>query len=124
MKPLNPSTVMKPTPGHSQGVSVGDTVYVSGQVAVDAGGELVGADDIAAQTKQSLTNVRLVLESAGLDLSNVVSTTVYIHDMADYGGFSQAWVQTFGDHQPARATVRADLVHPALLVEIQAVAVR
>jgi reactive intermediate/imine deaminase len=123
MQLINPSTVLPSAGGHSQGVSVGGVVYVSGQVAATAAGELVGPGDIAAQTKQTLENVRLVLDAAGLGLADVVSATVYIADMAHYGGFAQAWAEVFGDHAPARATVRADLVHPDLLVEIQAVAV-
>lgn len=124
MKALNPSTVLKPTPGYSQGYVAKDVVYVAGQVGADANGGLVGPGDIAAQTKQTLLNVSNVLAAEGLGLTNVVSTTVYIKDMVDYPAFSKAWCEVFGDHAPARATVRADMVHPALLVEIQAIAVR
>ena len=124
MQPLNPPTVLTPSAGYSQGVVAGDALYVAGQVSADAGGEVVGAGDIVAQTRQAIKNIELILEAAGMGLANVVSTTVYLTDLAHYDGFGRAWCDAFGDHAPARATVRADLIHPDLLVEIQAIAVR
>lgn len=119
---LNPSDIARPGPGYSQGVRAGGVVYVAGQVSIDANGQIAGVGDIAAQTRQTLENVFAVVEAGGLSRGNIVSTTVYLKDLADYGGFSRAWVDAFGDHAPARATVRADLVHPDLLVEVQAIA--
>ena len=65
-----------------------------------------------------------VLREAGLGLTDVVSTTVYVTDFADYELFDQVWQECFGEHKPARATVKAELVHPALLIEVQAIAAR
>ena len=121
---LNPETVAKPGPGYSQGVRATGTVFVAGQVAIDAAGAIVGKDDIAAQTRQTLENVRLVLAAGGMDLTHVVSTTAYLTSFAHYKVFCAVWCEVFGDHRPARASVKADLVHPDLLVEIQAIAVR
>ena len=65
-----------------------------------------------------------VLAEAGATLADVVSTTVYVKDFSEYKLFDQVWQECFGAHRPARATVKAELVHPSLLVEIQAIAVR
>lgn len=124
MQLLNPETVAKPGAGYSQGVAAGGAIYVAGQVSIDAGGAIVGKDDIAAQTRQTLENVRQVLIAGGMDLGNVVSTTAYLIDFSGYKTFCQVWCEMFGDHAPARASVKADLVHPDLLVEIQAIAVK
>lgn len=123
MKSLNPATVAKPGPGYAQGVAVGGTIYVAGQVAVDVAGAIVGQGDIVAQTRQTLTNVANVLSAGNATLADIVSTTVYLRDLGDYPGFARTWTEVFGEHRPARATVKAELVHPDLLVEIQVIAV-
>ena len=124
MKPINPTTVAPAGPGYSQGVAANGAIYVAGQVAIDVSGQVVGKGDIAAQTRQTLENVRNVLSAGGLGLADVVSTTVYLTDFAGYRTFSQTWCEVFGDHRPARATVKSELVHPDLLIEIQAVAAK
>ncbi|MFZ5669454.1 MAG: RidA family protein [Pseudomonadota bacterium] len=124
MKILNPDTVARPGAGFAQGVAAGDAIYVAGQVAQDPSGAIVGIGDMAAQTRQTLANVAGVLAAGGLSLADVVSTTVYLTDLAGYRTFCATWCEVFGDHTPARATVKADLVHPDLLVEVQAIAVR
>jgi 2-iminobutanoate/2-iminopropanoate deaminase len=66
--------------------------------------------------------VRTVLAEVGADLTNVVSATVFLADLDDFAAYNEVWVEAFGDHRPARATVRADLLFD-LLVEVQAIAV-
>lgn len=124
MKIINPNDVMAPQGGYVQGVDAGGMVFVAGQVGVDKEGQPVGDFGMAAQTRQTLANVAAVLREAGLGLKDVVSTTVYVTDFVNYKLFDQVWQECFGDHKPARATVKADLVHPSLLVEVQAIAVR
>lgn len=124
MKLLNPDTVATPGAGYAQGVAAGGSVYVAGQVAQDPSGAIVGVGDMVAQTRQTLANVANVLAAGGLTLSDIVSTTVYLTDLGQYRAFCATWCEVFGDHTPARATVKADLVHPDLLVEVQAIAVR
>jgi 2-iminobutanoate/2-iminopropanoate deaminase len=124
MKLLNPDTVAKPGAGYSHGIAAGGAVYVAGQVSIDTAGAIVGKGDIAAQTRQTLVNVANVLAAEGMELGDVVSTTVYLTDFAQYRTFCATWCEVFGDHAPARASVKAELVHPDLLVEIQAIAVR
>ena len=124
MKILSPKSLAAAGPGYAQGVAANGAIYVAGQVSVGPNGAIEGKGDIAAQTRQTLDNVRQVLAEGGLGLSDIVSTTVYIKDLADYRVFAQTWCEVFGEHRPARATVKADLVHPDLLVEVQAIAVK
>ena len=124
MQILNPSIVAKPGAGYAQGVAAAGAVYVAGQVAIDATGAIVGAGDMAAQTRQTLANVAGVLAEGGMTLADVVSTTVYVSDLSHYRVFCDTWCEVFGAHTPARATIKAELVHPALLVEVQAIAVK
>ena len=124
MKMINPSTVMTPSGGYSQGIQVGDLIFVAGQVGLDSYGKPTGDGGMAAQTRQTIANLAAVLSEAGATLADVVSTTVYVKDFSEYKILDQVWQECFGGHKPARATVKAELVHPALLVEIQAIAVR
>jgi 2-iminobutanoate/2-iminopropanoate deaminase len=70
----------------------------------------------------TLDRVRRVCEEAGGDLSNVVTATVFLTDLANFESYNEAWVEAFGDHRPARATVQAGLLFD-MLVEVQAIAV-
>ena len=124
MKLINPGTVMPAQGGYSQGIQAGDLIFVAGQVGVDAQGKLTGDAGMAAQTRQTIANIVAVLAEAGATLVNVVSATVYVKDFSEYTIFDRVWQECFGTHRPARATVKAELVHPALLVEIQGIAVR
>jgi 2-iminobutanoate/2-iminopropanoate deaminase len=67
--------------------------------------------------------MRRVLAEAGASLSDVATTTVFLTDLSDYKAFNEAWATAFGDHRPTLALVRADLVRPGVVVEIQAIAV-
>lgn len=122
MDVINPTHIAKPGPGYAQGTKAGGMVFVAGQVAIDANGQIVGKGDIVAQTRQTLANVLAIVEAGGLTLVDVVSTTVYIKDYSDYKRFAETWVAVFGSHTPVRATIKADLVHPDLLIEVQAIA--
>ena len=124
MKIINPGTVMPPQGGYSQGIQAGDLIFVAGQVGVDAHGKPTGDAGMAAQTRQTIANIVAVLAEAGATLADVVSATVYVKDLSEYKVFDRVWQECFGGHKPARATVKAELVHPALLIEIQAIAVQ
>lgn len=123
MKPINPTSVMPPQGGYSQGIQAANLVFVAGQVGVDAQGKLTGDGSMAEQTRQTIANVAAVLAESGASLSDVVSATVYVKNFAEYKVFDQVWQECFGAHKPARATVQAELVVPQLLVEIQAIAI-
>jgi 2-iminobutanoate/2-iminopropanoate deaminase len=109
---------------YSQAIVVGDTVYTAGQVALDPkNGELVGKTT-AEQTEQVLKNLAAVLEAAGTSLGNVVRTTVYLADMADFPAMNEVYAKHFGTHKPARSTVQAAALPKSARVEIDAVAVK
>ena len=119
-----------PAPMHggafSAGVEAptGRTVYVSGQVAMDAEGNVVGGGDAGAQTEKVLENVATVLEEAGGSLDHIVKVTVFITDMAFYDEIHEVRRRHFGEPYPASSMVEVSaLIDPRLLVEVEAVAV-
>ena len=110
----------------SAGVEVpaGRTVYISGQVAMDAEGNVVGEGDIKAQTERVLENVAIVLDEAGGGLEDVVKVTVFITDMGMYDGIHEVRHRYFSEPYPASSMVEVSaLIDPRLLVEVEAVAV-
>lgn len=108
-----------PVGAYSQGLRAGDHVYVSGQVGFDpATGQL--AEGIAAQTAQTLENIRAILEAGGAGLSDVVKATVHLKDMNDFVEFNRVYSEYFPDPKPVRTTVGSYL--PKALVEIDVIA--
>ncbi len=115
-----PADVPPPKGPYSPAVRAGDFVYVSGQVPRDhKTGELAG-DDVATQTRQTLSNVQRVLEQAGASLADVVSVTVYLARADDWGAMNEVYSKVFQQPFPSRTTVGAEL--RGILVEISAVA--
>ena len=98
-------------------------VHVSGQISVDAAGEIV-ADDFASQAARVFGNLRAALESAGASLHDVVHVTTYLVRREDFDAFNAAMRAAFEAPYPARCTVLAELIVPGLLIEVSAVAVR
>ena len=122
LDPLAPRA--KPVPS-SMGVKVGDTIYVSGHVAQDANGKVVGKGDMAAQTRQVFANIEAVLAEAGATLEDVVKITTYITDMSAYAAFSAVRAEMFPNAGMASATVAgAVLVSDDFMVEVEAIAVK
>jgi 2-iminobutanoate/2-iminopropanoate deaminase len=119
---INPASFGASTMPFSQGVRAGSLLFIAGQGAFDDEGNFVGKGDIREQTRVTLDRVRRVCEEAGGDLSNVVTATVFLTDLGNFAAYNEAWVEAFGDHRPARATVQADLLFD-MLVEVQAIAV-
>jgi len=127
MKTLNPVATDKAPKAigpYSQAIVTDDTVYTAGQVALDPkSGELVGAT-VAEQTEQVLQNLTAVLAASGSSLGQVVKTTVYLIDMADFAAMNAAYARHFGGHRPARSTVQAAGLPKGARVEIDAIAIR
>jgi 2-iminobutanoate/2-iminopropanoate deaminase len=108
---------------YSQAVRVGDLVFTAGQVPLDpATGQLVEGG-IENQTRQSLTNVRAILEAAGTSLGNVVKTTVFLADMGEFKAMNGVYAEFFPDAPPARSTVQVAALPLGARVEIEAIAV-
>jgi len=119
---IDPAVFGPSTLPFSQGVRAGNLLFLAGQAAMDEQGQIVGPGDVREQTRYTLGRMRTVLQEAGGDLSNVVTATTFLTDLDNFAAYNEAWVAEFGDHRPARATVRADLLFD-LLVEVQAIAV-
>ena len=112
-----------PPAGHySQAVVYGDTVYVSGQLAVDPVTGEKGVGSIEEQTRLALRNIEQILLSSGSDLNHVIKTTAYVSDIELWGGVNQVYAEVFGEHRPVRAIVPSRDLHFGCLVEIEAIA--
>lgn len=108
---------------YSAGVAVGDFVFVSGQIPTDADGRL--PEGIEAQTRQSILNLKAVLEAGGSDLQHVVKTTVFLRDMDDFSAVNAVYAEYFnGTVQPARSCVQAAKLPRDMPLEIEAIALR
>lgn len=108
---------------YSQAISVNGTVYVSGQLPIDPTTGEFATDDIQGQTRQSLTNIQAILAEAGLDLSNVVKTTVLLDNIDDFAAMNEVYAEFFAGVTPARAAFEVAAIPKGALVEIEAVAV-
>ena len=107
---------------YSQGMKAGGMVFVSGQIPVNpATGELV--TDIAAATKQSLTNLAAVLQAAGCSMDQVVKTTVFLSDLKNFAAMNEVYAGFFKVNPPARSTVEVGALPKGAVVEIEAIAV-
>ena len=108
---------------YSQAVDTGSTVYCSGQLGLDpATGNL--ADGVQAQTHQALKNLQAVLNEAGLSLDNVVKTTVFVQDLADFGTVNEIYGTYFHGGFPARSCVQIAALPKNAHFEIECIAVR
>ena len=122
---LNPPGLSTPT-GYSHIVSAtgGRTIYISGQVAFDAAGQLVGRGDLAAQTKQVFANLDTALEAAGATFNDVVKTNYYLLDASQVQVIRDVRSQYFTKELPASTLVQVGrLANPDFLVEIEVIAV-
>ena len=121
----NPPQLPRPN-GYSHVVDVGPgrTIYVSGQIALNRAGQLVGAGDIKAQTRQVFENLEVALASSGASLDDVVKITVFMTDISQLPGFRDVRDTYFTSAPPASSLVEVkSLVRPDLLVEVEAIAV-
>lgn len=108
---------------YSQAVKVANTIYVSGQIALDpATGNLVEGD-FAAHTRRVFENLKAILKQAGTDLRHVTKATVYLTDLANFQTLNTIYAEYFGDHKPARSTVGVAQLPKGAVVEIDLIAV-
>lgn len=109
---------------YSQAVQAGSLLFVSGQLPIDPATGAFAGKDIASQTRQSLTNVRSILEAAGYTCTDVVKTTVLLADIADFAAMNAVYAEFFTENCPARAAFAVKDLPKGALVEIEAVANR
>lgn len=108
---------------YSQGVQAGKTIYVSGQLPIDPATGNFAGEDIQAQTRQSLTNIKNILAAAGADMSAVVKTTVLLDSIADFAAMNEVYAEFFTEPFPARAAFEVAAIPKGAKVEIEAIAV-
>lgn len=107
---------------YSQAVQVGNLLFISGQLPIDPATGSFAGEDIAAQTRQSLTNVKAILEEAGYGLADVAKTTVLLANMGDFAAMNAVYAEFFTENCPARAAFAVKDLPKGALVEIEAIA--
>ena len=109
----------QPISHYCDAVRAGDTLYISGMVAMDRDGQVVGKGDAHRQAEQIFENIKLVLDHVGIDFSRVTSVLVHLTDMNDRAVINPVRARYFGDHRPASTLVQVSaLIHPDVRVEI------
>lgn len=109
---------------YSQAIEVNGFVYASGQLPIAPATGAFPEGGVKEQTRQSLLNVKAILEEAGLALSNVVKTTVYLADMGDFAAMNEVYSQFFAQPFPARSAIAVKALPKGALVEVEVVAAR
>jgi 2-iminobutanoate/2-iminopropanoate deaminase len=107
---------------YSQAIQVGSLVYTSGQIPIDPATGMFVEGGIKEQTRQSLLNVKEILEEAGLTMKDVVKTTVFMADMNDFADMNAVYAEFFSEPYPARSAVAVKTLPKGALVEIEVVA--
>ncbi|MBR1687585.1 MAG: RidA family protein [Prevotella sp.] len=107
---------------YSQAIKVNGLVFASGQIPIDPQTGVFVEGGIAEQTAQALRNAEAILAEAGLSLRNVVKTTVFLADMADFGAMNEVYAQFFSEPYPARSAVAVKALPKGALVEVECIA--
>ncbi|KAB3533111.1 RidA family protein [Alkaliphilus serpentinus] len=123
-KPINTSKAPAAIGPYSQAIEAGNMIFVSGQIPFVPETMTLVSEDVQDQTKQSLENLKAILEEAGYTLNDVVKTTVFIKDMNEFGLINEVYAKYFTDNKPARACVEVARLPKDVKVEIDAVAVK
>ena len=109
---------------YSQAIEANGFVYASGQLPIDPATGAFPEGGVKEQTRQSILNAQAILRSAGLELSNVVKTTVLLSDIADFAAMNEVYAEFFGEPYPARSAFAVRALPKGALVEIEMIAAR
>ncbi|MBL7192130.1 RidA family protein [bacterium] len=107
---------------YSQAVTAGGFIFTAGQVPIDPATGKIAEGGIEAQTRQSMNNIKAILEAAGSKLENIVKTTIFVIDLNDFPKVNEVYGSFFKDNPPARSTVQVSRLPLDVKVEIEAVA--
>lgn len=117
-----PKSSAPPLAPYSPGTKADGVIYVSGTLALDKEGKLIGPRDVRAQTRAVLESVKGVIEAAGATLEDVTFNMIFLKDYADYAAMNEIYGEYFASEPPARYCIKAELVRPEFLVEIASIA--
>ena len=109
---------------YSQGIQIGEFIYTSGQIPIDPATGAFAEGGIKEQTRQSLQNIKAILEEAGSSMDKVVKTTVFLADMNDFADMNSVYAEFFSEPYPARSAVAVKTLPKKALVEIEVVATK
>ena len=109
---------------YSQGIQAGSTIFVSGQLPIDPATGAFAGEDVASQTRQSLTNIKNILAAAGASMNDVVKTTVMLKNIGDFAAMNAVYAEFFTEPFPARAAYQVAALPKDALVEIECIAVK
>lgn len=121
MKVVNTSKAPEALGPYSHATVINGLVFTSGQIPLNLDGEIV-SDDVKAQTKQVLENVKVVLNEAGSNIDSVIKATIFIADMNEFQNINEVYGTYFAEHQPARSCVEVARLPKDVKVEIEVIA--
>jgi 2-iminobutanoate/2-iminopropanoate deaminase len=119
---INSTDAPAPIGPYNQAVQAGNFIFLSGQIAIDPKSGHMITDNISSETRQVLTNIHHVLETAGYDFSHIVKTTIFLRDMEDFAKVNQVYSTYFTADFPARETVEVSRLPRDVNVEISVIA--
>ena len=111
------------SPYFSPAIRTGNTLFISGQAAIDTQGNIIGPGDCGRQAEVIFERIKALVEEGGGTLADVGKTTAFITDPANYPAFNQVRQRYFPQDPPASSTVVTNLLHPSMLLEVEAIAV-
>ena len=124
MKALHSDNAPKAVGPYSQAIEANGFVFASGQLPIDPATNAFVEGGVKEQPRQSLTNAQSVLKAAGLDLSHVIKTTVFLSDMADFAAMNEVYAEFFNEPYPARSAIAVKTLPKNALVEVECIAAR
>jgi len=114
----------QPLGPYSQGIMAGNMLFIAGQGSIDPKtGKMLG-EDIESQTRQTMQNVKAIVEASGFSMSDLVKVTIYLKNASDFQRMNDVYKTFFSQSPPTRTTVQAGFVNPNMLIEIDAIAYR
>lgn len=122
LKNVSTDSAPKAIGPYSQGIVAGGFLYTAGQVPLDPATMKLVEGDIAVQAGRVLDNLEAILAAAGCRLADVVKTTVFLADLADFAAMNAVYAARFGDHRPARSTIQVAGLPAAARIEIEVIA--
>ena len=123
-RPITTTGAPRPVGPYAQAIAAGNLVFCAGQVGLDPESGRLVPGGVVAEATRAIENLAAVLEAAGLGLADVVKTTVYVADLADFAAVNEIYGRFFPAPHPARATVQVSALPAGARVEIDAIAVR